>query len=103
MVKSPKVGVHGKSNKVYNIGIENNKEKCHKYGGESAHVSFDICDLLLCNSHLILRFLKSTEDCITLPPRLFISSCFSRPALVRSSRSRLSKSTELSSVSEKLF
>ena len=45
MVKSPKVGVHGKSSKVYYVGIEINEEKCHKYGGESAHVSFDTRDL----------------------------------------------------------
>ena len=44
MVKSPKVGVHGKSSKIY-IRIEIKEEKCHKHGGELAHVSIDIRDL----------------------------------------------------------
>ena len=77
MVKKPQAGVHGKSSKVYNVGIEINEEKCHKHCGELAHVSFDTRDLLLCNSHLILRFLKSTEDCITFATQTFLSKLFS--------------------------
>ena len=47
VVKKPQAGVHGKSSKVYYIGIEINEKKCLEHGGESAHVSFDLCDLIV--------------------------------------------------------